>query len=334
MKFSIGDPVFVVSNKEEGVLIDFIGKDMACIKVGSSTYHAYLADLEHPYLRWFLEKKKQTTPVQYVDQLVTDKKYTKHASLNEGFYLGFMPEYVLEGMDEQVKKVKVYFFNESDHILQVSYVCRNQQESVFQLETELQLCTNFYVHDLSFEQLSTNPEFEFQFQDDRNPRLYLEISISLKPKKLFQYLDKIQFENKPIFHVPVFDFLREPERKEFMVHAVGGKNEEKTPSFFDFEKARKEQRYEVDLHIEKLVANWRTLSPGTMLEVQRTACQKALELAISTHQERMVFIHGMGSGRLKKEIHSILNQTKGVYKFVSDYDTRYGYGATEVFFQS
>ena len=60
MKFSIGDPVYIKSNDEEGKIIEFISNDMAKVKTNDgASYHVYLSDLEHPYLRWFLDKNKK-----------------------------------------------------------------------------------------------------------------------------------------------------------------------------------------------------------------------------------------------------------------------------------
>ena len=81
MKFSIGDPVYIKSNDEEGIIEEFIGKDMANVVVQSTNYHVYLEDLEHPYLRWFTQqnKEKSEKPIRKVtaiSQLQTEKKQT------------------------------------------------------------------------------------------------------------------------------------------------------------------------------------------------------------------------------------------------------------------
>jgi dsDNA-specific endonuclease/ATPase MutS2 len=44
-------------------------------------------------------------------------------------------------------------------------------------------------------------------------------------------------------------------------------------------------------------------------------------------------IHGIGEGKLRDEIHDILRLKKEVKSFVNQYDPRFGYGATEIFFQ-
>jgi dsDNA-specific endonuclease/ATPase MutS2 len=43
-------------------------------------------------------------------------------------------------------------------------------------------------------------------------------------------------------------------------------------------------------------------------------------------------IHGVGKGKLREEIHEILKLKKEVKYFINQYDPRFGYGATEIFF--
>ena len=50
-------------------------------------------------------------------------------------------------------------------------------------------------------------------------------------------------------------------------------------------------------------------------------------------QPNLVVIHGVGKGVLRDEIHSLLKTRKEVKNFVNQYDSRFGYGATEIFFQ-
>jgi dsDNA-specific endonuclease/ATPase MutS2 len=44
-------------------------------------------------------------------------------------------------------------------------------------------------------------------------------------------------------------------------------------------------------------------------------------------------VHGIGKGKLKDEIHEILKTKKEVKSFINKYDSRFGYGATEILFQ-
>jgi dsDNA-specific endonuclease/ATPase MutS2 len=90
-------------------------------------------------------------------------------------------------------------------------------------------------------------------------------------------------------------------------------------------------KYEVDLHIEKLTSDWQHLTNFEILTIQLNTFEKYLELAIAHHQHNLIVIHGVGTGKLKDEIHQILNARREVRSYINQYDPRYGYGATEIF---
>ena len=87
---------------------------------------------------------------------------------------------------------------------------------------------------------------------------------------------------------------------------------------------------EIDLHIESLIKNSSGLSNAEMLSIQLNAFQKAIDKAIMHHTKILYVIHGVGSGKLKSEIHLLLNENKFVASFKNQYHPLYGFGATEV----
>lgn len=86
---------------------------------------------------------------------------------------------------------------------------------------------------------------------------------------------------------------------------------------------------EVDLHIEELVDNTGGLSNFEKLNIQLERFEKELDEAIQKNMKKITFIHGVGNGRLKQEITSILKTTRGVTFQDAPYKD-YGYGATQV----
>ncbi|MEO7534288.1 MAG: Smr/MutS family protein, partial [Ferruginibacter sp.] len=88
----------------------------------------------------------------------------------------------------------------------------------------------------------------------------------------------------------------------------------------------------VDLHIEKLSDNWKHLSNFEILTIQLKEFEKFYDLAISHYQPTLIIIHGVGTGKLRDEIHEQLRLKKEVKSFVNQYHPSYGYGATEIFF--
>ncbi len=85
---------------------------------------------------------------------------------------------------------------------------------------------------------------------------------------------------------------------------------------------------EVDLHIEEIVEDKEGMSNGEILEVQLARFETALEGAIRNHQKKIVFIHGLGQGKLKNEVRKRLEKRKIPYQDAPFKE--YGYGATLV----
>jgi hypothetical protein len=84
----------------------------------------------------------------------------------------------------------------------------------------------------------------------------------------------------------------------------------------------------VDLHPNQLKLDSDTYAPFEILERQVAAFQDYLSRAIAHNYERITFIHGMGSGNLRKEIHKQLREHPEVAHFRPDQEGFYGYGAT------
>ncbi|MDR2466044.1 MAG: DUF2027 domain-containing protein [Prevotellaceae bacterium] len=90
---------------------------------------------------------------------------------------------------------------------------------------------------------------------------------------------------------------------------------------------------EIDLHIEHLLPEGGSegLDKGQMLEIQLARFTTALELGIGAKTERMVFIHGVGNGKLKREILRMLDTRYADRVRYQDASfEEYGYGATMV----
>ena len=88
---------------------------------------------------------------------------------------------------------------------------------------------------------------------------------------------------------------------------------------------------EIDLHIGQLVDSYQNLSNFEMLQIQLQTIQNEIELARAERRNRLVFIHGHGSGKLKEEMMKILNRNKGIEIYDASYRKFKG-GATEVRF--
>jgi dsDNA-specific endonuclease/ATPase MutS2 len=87
---------------------------------------------------------------------------------------------------------------------------------------------------------------------------------------------------------------------------------------------------EVDLHIEQLTDNFSGLSNSEIMDIQMSKFSIALEGAIRNNVKKIVFIHGVGNGKLKYEIRKTLDSKYPKLHYQDASFMEYGYGATMV----
>ena len=109
-----------------------------------------------------------------------------------------------------------------------------------------------------------------------------------------------------------------------------------TNSSLKEEKKTKKKRtpvLEIDLHIEKLVANTHGMTNFDILNRQIEVAKFQLELAMERKFSQIIFIHGVGEGILRAELEVLFSRYKGITYQDANY-ALYGAGATEVFLDS
>jgi hypothetical protein len=88
---------------------------------------------------------------------------------------------------------------------------------------------------------------------------------------------------------------------------------------------------EFDLHIEKLVQNFRGMSNYDILTLQLDTAKRHIEFALRNRIPKIILIHGVGEGVLKTELDYLLARYEQI-DFRSANFQKYGQGATEVYF--
>lgn len=145
--------------------------------------------------------------------------------------------------------------------------------------------------------LKTNDDFEFQFHKTE------VIVVHADQKELSKFIDI----NNPLLHQKI-------------------KDQSKKKSLF--KKDKNEVILEVDLHIEQLVSSARNMDTFDILNYQIRFAKGKLEWALAKGIGKIIFIHGVGDGVLKKELIALLQRYPVKYADASF--KKYGYGATEV----
>jgi len=96
-----------------------------------------------------------------------------------------------------------------------------------------------------------------------------------------------------------------------------------------FIKTTNEVIIEVDLHINQLTKSTKGMDNYDMLSLQIDTAKHKIEFAIKKRIPKIVFIHGVGEGVLKSELHFLFNNYPVKY-YDASYQ-KYGLGATEVY---
>jgi len=94
-------------------------------------------------------------------------------------------------------------------------------------------------------------------------------------------------------------------------------------------KSKKQPPLEVDLHIHQLTASTRGMNNYDILNLQIETAERRIEFAIKKKIPRVVFIHGVGEGVLKKELEYLFAKYK-VDVYPASFQ-KYGFGATEIY---
>ncbi len=339
MKFEIGDKVVVKHSNEEGTVIDSINDKMVMVEVRGVKFPVYNDQLEYPYFKRFTEKKlfpEKKAPKTYIDQVPREKVITKSKQTN-GVWLMFIPKFGNDDFgDEIVELLKVYLINGTAQGYNFDYKLDLLGDPEFELKNQVFNSQDFYLHDIIFEKVNDSPSFNIEFSlitPDFKKAEYFETSLKLRPKQVFTKIEELKAKNEPSFSFKLFDTYPDKQVEEKMDF---GKLASSGFKIYEASKARQHlepAKYSVDLHMEKITDDWKSLSNFEILSMQLNQFEKYYDLAVAHRQPSLVVIHGLGTGRLRDEIHELLRHRKEVKSFVNQYHSSYGYGATEIYFQ-
>lgn len=333
MKFSIGDKVLLKRTGEEGHVVSYINNQMMEIEINSVHFPVFIDEIDHPYLKWFTDKKSKKPKKSAPEQLPVEKEKFRKPRMAKGIYLSFLPVFKTEDMEDIVDHLKIYLLNETPYDIRLSYDVRFSNESSFSHEGKLHAFGHLYLHNISYDDMNDQPRLHWQIKDaDDKSKAVEEGVLRIRPAKLFEHINELLLNNEPSFAYRLIeDFsVKAAEQTAGFIPPPPKKNELKKPSKMGLHDL---PRHELDLHIEKLVDSTKGLSNTDMLHIQLSTLQRYLHLAILHRQQRMVIIHGLGKGVLRDEVHKLLKETPEVEKYSDGWHGNYGFGATEVWFR-
>jgi hypothetical protein len=337
MKFQVGDKVLILHSNEEGEVVDIINNKMVMVDVRGVKFPAYIDQLDFPYFKNFSQKKlfpKKETK-KYIENVKKEK--TQPKKVVDGVWLSFLPQFSTDEFgDDVVDALKIHILNRTERAYNFIYRLQFFGNTGFELKNSLLPFADFYVHDVPFAEMNDSPTFSIEFslqQPEKRKAEYFETSVKLKARQLFDKIEELKKKNEPTFSFRLFETY--PDKQENDTPELSSLIA-KGSKVYNAKEVRKHlppARSVVDLHIEKLTDNWKHLSNAEILDLQLKEFEKWYELALAHHQSQLIVIHGVGSGRLRDEIHDLLRLKRDVKSFINQYHPSYGYGATEIYFQ-
>lgn len=341
MKYQVGDDIVVMHSNDEGKVLEILNEKMVLIEVKGVKFPAYMDQIDFPYFKRFTEKKlfpEKPKPKIYVDQVQKEKRRDE-VKVADGIWLTLFPKFETDIFgDDIVDRFKVYIINKTDVAYTFTYKLNFFGTTDFDITSELLPYKDFYLNDVAFESLNDSPSFDFEFRLQQPSKFkadFCEATFKIKPKQMFQKVEELKQKNLPSINYRLIEKYPDKPFEDKLLDL--SKLSSAGFKIYDAGKVRQHlepARSVVDLHIEKISDNWKGLSSFEIINIQLAEFEKWYHLAVAHHQENLIVIHGIGKGRLKDEIHDILKTKKEVRFFVNQYDPRFGYGATEIFFNT
>ena len=344
MKYQVGDEILVLHSNEEGKVVEIINDKMVLIEVRGVKFPAYMDQIDFPYFYRFTKKKvvEEKKPAKvFVDNIPKEKPKPNQIQTADGVWISLIPKFALDDFnDEVVELLKVFLVNKTGRAYHFTYRQQFLGNTEFELKNTVDAFHDFYLHDIAFEDVNDSPAFFVDFElavPLKGKAPHYETSLKVKPKQLFQKIEEMKEKNQPTISYKLFDEYPDkayeaPDPDPLQLSKLAARGFK----VYDATKIRQHlepARSVVDLHIEKLVNDWKHLNNFEILTIQLKEFEKWYELALAHKQPSLIIIHGVGKGKLKEEIHDLLKTRKEVKYFVNQYDNRFGYGATEIFFQ-
>lgn len=188
--------------------------------------------------------------------------------------------------------------------------------------SEINQVTTFNIQAIYFKNIAFKAHQPEYYDFELNP---------IKLQKGGNYSENDFFDEKA-FIISISDSQKEEMLKHLTDKAISEAIKQKEPKpILKQAKVQVDGIEEVDLHIHELVDNWSGMTPGEIIQIQLARFETALQGGLKGNAKKMVFIHGIGNGKLKFEVTRALDSKYPKLKYQDASFKEYGYGATLVY---
>ena len=328
-KLHIGDRVRVLKGTEQGVVVGFTRNNQAEVEIEDGfriPYHitdlVTIATEENTAF-----KEPEEEPIYRPRAKARTAKATAVPVADTGLFLGFLAR--------NTNEYDLFLINNTDFDVYFTATGNYPQHSTGWQAGVLHPKRNSAFTQLRFSDIESWPVVELQMLLFRPGQMQYQApkvwKKKFKPAQLHNKADMLpQLEREGI----LFQLDAKPADVQAQVLKAQNLKEELQKQLNSGISQVQPQSttpaaHEVDLHENKL-----NLPPNTprhqVLHYQLRAFESALDAAITDGLTEVTLIHGVGSGKLKNELHSRLSRHPQVASFAEAQKEKFGYGATKV----
>ena len=332
----IGDKVRMLSGTEEGIITKILQHGQVEIEIEDGFCLPVMASevvLINKQEEKYFGKKSPISEVEEKKSFLEPTKKTKKSTVGEGIYLAFA--------DFNDKLLNVYLINSLSYsmLVTVSEQLENGNEK-YLFSEKIDKDNAPKVHRLSREEFNSwkpliiraiffktgefEPKQTLFFKMGFN-NSFFRVKRTAPILEIESYLFRVEGReiqpDLPTEKLQVIDTELLRERIIENSSKVSPYKTEAPPS-------------EIDLHIEVLSPDhYDVMTNEAIITMQLEHFEIYLDKALAANMDSIIFIHGIGVGKLRQEIHKRLSGHPHVKFYQDAYKDKFGYGATKAVFK-
>jgi len=355
MRYKIGDRVKFLTEKGGGIVRKVIGPNLVSVEtedgfeVPTLTRDLIIVEANSATERLFVDKlddtpKKQNVTEEGPAEVIIDNSSLMSSLIvypsdripeNFNLSIAFVPQQQNMPM---VGDLDIYLINFSTYDVLFSYHSQNEKIIELMSSGKIDAFSKYFIASINREQLDAylNGHVQVLLLHKESKALHAPVSsdMQIRGSKFYKETsykhDKFILQKALMYqffefkNIPIINQLSTAEDTEvFQAKASRKKNDAILKHKISDNVAV------VDMHIWELVDDHSRLTNTEMFNIQMGYFRKCLESAIENKFESVVFIHGVGTGKLKEEIIDILKE-KDFIKYRPASMAEFGVGATKV----
>ncbi len=354
MALKVGDRVKFLNDIGGGVITRFVDQNLAHVQTNDGFEipvllselvrdEQYSIEIDQPGDEEDNLKQKGSSSVSRPGKEITEEVVKPDTDIPlsdmelSGLFLALVP---VDQRKAGSGTLDIYLVNDTNYRMFFSLGRKYENTVLLEQSGELETNTKLYQHSYSLNPAEEFPEFVVQALFFRRGKYVFQFPLSMdislerynagSPEA---YRENDYFHEKALL-IPLQDtFQRELEKmSNNEIENIIKKKEGLAENFSSKGKVKKtvNQVEEVDLHIQEIVDDYTGMSNGEIINIQLARFTTALEGAIRNNVKKIVFIHGVGNGKLKYELRKILDTKYSHLRYQDASFMEYGYGATLV----